>query len=112
MVSVLTKSSLTPARRRLVERLQQLNFGRVEGLLVRGGEPVFGPPTRVVREIKFGGENAPRPERGLGDFLVKAQVAELLRCLSEIGDGVIDVLEVKHGLPFRLILAEAPDHAA
>jgi hypothetical protein len=112
MVSVLTKSSLTPARRRLVERLQQLNFGRVEGLLVRGGEPVFGPATRVVREIKFGGENAPRPERGLGDFLVKAQVAELLRCLSEIGDGVIDVLEVKHGLPFRLILAEAPDHAA
>jgi hypothetical protein len=112
MVSVPTKSSLTPARRRLVERLQQLNFGRVEGLLVRGGEPVFGPATRVVREIKFGGENAPRPERGLDDFVVKAQVVELLRCLSEIGDGRIDVLEVKHGLPFRLILAEAPDSAA
>jgi hypothetical protein len=61
MVSVPTKSSLTPARCRLVERLQQLNFGRVEGLLVRGGEPVFGPATRVVREIKFGGENAPGP---------------------------------------------------
>jgi len=72
----------------------------------------FGPATRVVREIKFGGENAPRPERGLDDFVVKAQVVELLRCLSEIGDGRIDVLEVKHGLPFRLILAEAPDPAA
>jgi hypothetical protein len=49
MVSVPTKSSLTPARRRLVERLQQLNFGRIEGLLVRGGEPVFGPSTRIER---------------------------------------------------------------
>ena len=111
MVSIQTKSSLTPARRRMVERLQQLNFGRVEGHLVRGGEPVFGPATRVVREIKFGGENVPQPERGLDDFVVKAQVVELLRCLSEIGDGRIDVLEVKHGLPFRLILAEGPDSA-
>lgn len=112
MVSVATKSTLSAARRQLVERLQQLNFGRIEGLLVRGGEPVFGPTTRVVREIKFGGDNAPRAERDLDDFVIKAQVVELLRLLVEIGHGRIDVLEVKHGLPFRLIVAEPPDPAA
>lgn len=39
-------------------------------------------------------------------------MVQLLRCLTEIGDGFIDVLEVKHGLPFRLVLAEAPESAA
>ena len=33
-----TKRSLSPARRRLLALLQDLNFGRVEGLVVRGGE--------------------------------------------------------------------------
>ena len=35
-----------------------------------------------------------------------------MQCLHRIGDGTIDVLEVKHGLPFRLIQAEDPDSAA
>jgi hypothetical protein len=103
----LSKAALSPARRRLVELLQQLNFGRVEGLSVLDGDPVFDPPPRVVREVKFGGENGPRPEAAAPDFPLKSQVVELFRHFDEIGDGTIDVLEVKHGLPFRMVVAEA-----
>jgi hypothetical protein len=91
-----------------LELLQQVNFGRIEGLTVRGGEPVLDPPPRVVREVKFGGENGPRPEGSLGDFPLKAQAVELFRFFDRLRDGRILLLEVKHGLPFRLQHAEDP----
>lgn len=101
-----TKASLSPARRRLLELFQQVNFGRVEQLPVVNGEPQLDPPPRVVREIKFGGENGPRPELGASDFVLKSQVVELFRCFDQLGNGTIDAIEVKHGLPFRMIVTE------
>jgi len=67
-------STLSPARRQLLLRLQTLNFGRIENLRLQDGEPVLDPPPRVVREVKFGGDNSPRPEADLRDFQLKAQV--------------------------------------
>ena len=55
-------SSLSPARRRLLRLMQQLNFGRIEQLTIRRGEPVLEPMPRLVVEYKFAGENGPRPE--------------------------------------------------
>jgi hypothetical protein len=95
-----TASALSPARRRLVALLQRVNFGRLEGLVVRGGEPVLDPPPAVVREHKFAGENGPRPEAGRPDLALKSQHLDLLVELDRLGDGVIPVLTVKHGLPF------------
>ncbi|MCX7428990.1 MAG: hypothetical protein NTW96_25610 [Planctomycetia bacterium] len=108
MVTQTRKASLSPARRRLLELLQQVNFGRIDCLAIVGGDPVFDPPPRLVREIKFGGENGPRPELGSPDFLLKSQVVELLAFLDEFQNGTVDVLEVKHGLPFRVIVTEVP----
>lgn len=107
MVSVRLKSSLSPDRQRLIEWMQSIHFGRIENLAVRGGDPVFDPKPRVVREIKLGGENGPRPEAAIPDFPLKAQVVELLGELDRLGHGVIECLEIKHGLPFRVFLAEA-----
>jgi len=101
-----TKASLSRPRRRLLELMQQVNFGRIEGLTVRDGEPVLDPPPRVIREIKFGAENGPRPELGSDDFLLKAQVVELFAELDRLRNGTIDTIEVKHGLPFRMIVTE------
>ena len=106
-VSHPTRQDLSPGRARLVQLCQQLNFGRIEHLGVCGGEPVFEPPPRVVREVKFGGENGPRPELSWQDFPLKSQVIELLTCLDELSDGTIEVLEIKHGLPFRMLVPRA-----
>ena len=96
---------LSPERRRLVELMQAINFGRLEGLVVRRGQPVLEPRPAVVREVKFAGETGPRPEAGRPDFALKDQHRELFRVLDELGDGTVAVLTVKHGLPFH---AELP----
>jgi hypothetical protein len=85
--------------------MQALNFGRVENLAVRNGQPVLDPMPRVVEEIKFGGDNGPRPEHDRADFQLKAQVVELFHQLDRLGSGSVEVLEVKHGLPFRMLIA-------
>jgi hypothetical protein len=105
-----TKSALSPARRRLVELMQQVNFGQIEHLVIRGGEPVLDPAPRIVHEVKFcAAENGPRPELSAGDFRLKGQLVELFRTLDAPGDATVERLEIKHGLPFRLIHAELPD---
>ncbi len=101
------KSSLSPTRLRLLEEMQNLNFGRIEGLAVCNGEPVFDPAPRIIREIKFGGENGPRRELEVNDFALKVQVVELFTCLTNLGSGTVESLEIKHGLPFRMNLVEA-----
>lgn len=86
--------------------MQRINFGRIKGLAVRRGEPVVDPPPRVLREVKFGGENGPRPEAGKQDFALKGQVRDLFAQMEAMGDGIIRCLEVKHGLPFKMTVEE------
>jgi hypothetical protein len=95
-----TKSALSPARQRLVELLQETNFGRVEIIEVRGGEPVLDPRPRVVVEYKFAGENGCRPEAARDNFVLKQQHLDLFRLLDQIGDGTVTALTCKHGIPF------------
>ncbi|QEL20712.1 hypothetical protein [Limnoglobus roseus] len=102
MARPVPKQSLSAARRQLVELMQSIGFGRIEYLHVVDGEPaLLDPPPAVVREYKFGGENGPRPERGLDAFLLKVQVVELFQMFDRMGTGVVLALDVKHGLPFR-----------
>lgn len=101
-----TKLQLTPERQLLVELMQTVNFGRIEGLLVRAGQPVLNPRPTVVREHKFGSDSGSRPEYGRPDFLLKRQVVEMFDQLDVLDDAIIDQIEVKHGLPFRMVVTE------
>lgn len=96
--------SLSQGRKALVRQMQEVNFGRFERLKIENGDPVLDPPPRVIREIKFGGESGPRPESGNGSFALKSQVVELFRQLDGITSGEIELLEIKHGLPFRMLV--------
>ena len=98
------KSALSQPRRRLVELMQELNFGRLENLRVVDGEPVLDSQVRVVQELKFGGENGARPERETHDFALKLQYCELFATLDRLQHAQIEVLEIKHGLPFRMLI--------
>ena len=96
-------SSLSSERQHFIRDMQRINFGRIDGLAVRNGEPVLDPSPRKQVEIKFGGENGPRPELRVSNFALKQQVIELFELFDNIGDGTIDMLEIKHGLPFRAV---------
>jgi len=93
------KSNLSATRRRFVELLQRVVFGRVEALHIRDGEPVLEPPPRVIRRIKNGGCNSPRRQADVSDFALKQEWVEFFNDLDAIGDGVILSIEVAHGLP-------------
>ena len=103
-MSQTTYQQLSKSRQRLVRQLQKINFGRIERLVIKDGEPVFDPQPEAVKEIKFGGDNGPRPESSEVDFALKAQVLDLLEQIDDISNGVIDLIEIKHGLPFRMLV--------
>jgi len=106
MTSSQTKRSLSGPRQRLVELMQAINFGRIEGLPVMDGEPQFDSAVRVSREIKFGGDNGSRPELDRRDFEVKSQVRDLMKYLDRVNTGRVAMIEVKNGLPFRMVVEE------
>ena len=93
------KSSLSLAKQHLLEVMQSLNFGRIENLQVRSGEPLFTKATKVVRKLRIGGENCPRPELFQDDFRLKQQAIELFDSLTSVKDGEILSIEIRHGLP-------------
>jgi hypothetical protein len=109
--AVQTRLGLSPARRRLLDLIREIGFGRIEGLIVRSAEPVFAPAPRVLREVSFREyphvKALPRHE----DFALKRQMIGLLEELDRIGDGRIDQMEVQNGLPFRIRVETSPGTA-
>lgn len=97
-----TLASLSPSKRRLLRIMQEVNFGRIEGLVVHNGEPVLNPALHIVREIKLGADNGPRPELSTSDFALKIQVVELLEHIRKMGNGIVRCIEIKNGLPFLM----------
>lgn len=102
MNTPICKSSLSIPEQRLIELFQELNFGRLEGLRIHRGQPVFEPSPRVVQTLKMGGSNGPREEAGLPDFWLKQPLVDLLATIREIADGEILVIDIKNGLPFTV----------
>ncbi len=103
MTIAAARSTLSPARQKLVDLMGEIGFGTLEGLIVLAGEPVLRPAPRIIREVKLAGEST-CPSSAAADFALKAQVVALFAQFDQIGDGRIERLEIKHGLPFRIVI--------
>ena len=103
---IFNKQNLSLPRKHLVEIMQLLDFGYIERLVIKDGEPVFDPPPRVVRKVKFCRENGPRPETAKQDFALKASVCDLFAQFEALGNGIFQSIEVNHGLPFMMLFEE------
>jgi len=110
MVSNVSKTDVSLPRRRLIELMQCVNYGHILDLTVHNGQPVMAPLPRVIREIKFGGQNGPRPEVGKADFTLKAQVRDLFAQMDALGNGSIARLDIQRGLPFKMTIEEKYAH--
>lgn len=107
MTDVVTKAALTPARKRLIELMQEINYGRIESLEVRNGEPVFDPPPTVLRLFLFGKDNGPNVSRSNDGFALKKKVAELFEVFDRERSLSIQELMIDNGLPVRMTVADA-----
>ena len=80
----------------------ELNFGHIEDLHVKCGQPQFMPPPRVVQDIVFGRKNDIHPCREKPDFVLKKQVVELFEILEQVDEGIVRSLAVQNGRPVRM----------
>ncbi len=98
---------LSPGWRWLVETMSELNFGAIENLCFRAGEPTVDPRPIVTREFLFS-ESVHSNERRahLKDFILRKQVVQFISTLGELGTGTVNRLDVRHGLPHRIRVQE------
>ena len=97
-------SQLSASRQTLVRRCQDVNYGQIQGVRVRGAEPIFDPVPVIVIDAKLDKEEPPRPETALVDFELRDEVRRLMSRLDELRDGTIQRIEVRAGIPRRVVL--------
>jgi hypothetical protein len=100
-------SQLSAPRQALVRLLQSINFGYIESLEARDCEPVFNPAPTVFVEVKLDSAEEPRPEIDLADFELRGELIRLLEQFDQLDDGSIERIDVRHGVP-RRVLIERP----
>ena len=94
---------LSPARQRLVRILQAINFGELQSIPVRDSDPIFDDSSVLLLDVKLDKDDVPRPELNLADFALSAELVRLMSLLDELKHGKIQCLEVRAGLPRRLV---------
>lgn len=98
----IVKSNLTPSRRELIELMQRINFGCIEGLQIRDGEPVFNPMPTVRRVFMFGKDNGPNAASNADSFTLKKKVTDLFEIFDRERSLTIQELKIDNGLPLRM----------
>jgi hypothetical protein len=105
--NILRFSDLSLHRQRLVRLCQSTNFGSIRGLEIRGGEPVFEPPPTLFLDVKLDGRDPSRPETELADFDLAQEVIRLMDRLDQMVTTTIELLEVRAGIPRRVVFRAA-----
>jgi hypothetical protein len=96
-------SDLSTLRQDFVRECQRMGFGKILRLVVRDGEPMFTEQTDVLIDLKLDAEESQRAEQSLSDFTLGAEILRLFSKLDAIGDGVIEQIEIRAGLPRRMV---------
>jgi hypothetical protein len=92
---------LSPAERSFSNLLQQLRFGHLESLKIKGGELVLDPVPRVVQVLRLGTAEVV-PSDWPAEFQLKKSLADFFEFVRGVDDGEIRCLQVRHGLPFSM----------
>jgi len=97
-------SHLSAPRQDLVRLCQAINYGQIHHLEIRDGNPVLSPPPLVLIEVKLDSDEVPRPEVDLSDFEICNEVRRLMGQLQALTTGVIERIDVRAGIPRRIVL--------
>jgi len=103
------KSELNAAQDLLVQIMREHQFGRIENLPVRAGQPIIEPYVRVVRIARLGSKSGMTKTSRTDEFELKKQVRDLFDELARLHNGTVIKLEFRHGLPFLVEIMAAID---
>jgi hypothetical protein len=84
-----------------VDLIREHQFGRIENMSVRAGQPILDRELKVVRVARLGGERGPNVP-GADEFELKQSVRDLFEELARLGNGIVVRLDFRHGLPFLM----------
>jgi hypothetical protein len=101
-----TTKDLTADQLRLVLIMRDYNFGRIENMAIRTGQPVFDGRVKIVRVARFGGERGRAQVTRADEFELNRAICRLFEELAKLGHGTVVSLEFRHGLPFKLEMME------
>lgn len=97
------RARLSPNRRRLLELLERLRYGRIENLIVRDGEPLFDPRPRIVRRVLLGESCRSEPMRR---GTLPPKIAELFSFFDDKRHVLVRAIVVQDHLPLHLVVDE------
>ena len=97
-------SDLSAPRQALVRLCQSIDYGQIIDLHVRDREPVFSPAPTVLLDVKLDSDCGQRPESELADFNLCDEVHRLLLRIDEMGTGRVQRIEVRAGIPRRVLI--------
>jgi hypothetical protein len=103
-------SDLTEAQLWLVRVMAEYQFGRIDNLGVKNGQPAPDERLKITRYLHFGQHDAPKVPLS-DDPELKRSVWELFNEIENVLDGSIACLEFRHGLPFLLEVIATPSDA-
>ena len=90
---------LSAQQRSLLEIMREHQFGRIENMSVRAGQPILDQGLKIVRVACLGGESGGTKLPGNDEFELKRAVCDLFDELARLGHGTVLRLEFKRGLP-------------
>jgi hypothetical protein len=93
---------LSDQQRAVLELMRAHQFGRIENMSIRAGQPVLDRDLKVVRVACLGGESSGTNVPTSDEYELKRAVCDLFDELARLGHGTVVKLEFKRGLPCRL----------
>ncbi len=97
-------SQVSARRRALVRQCQEIGFGKIVNFAVKEGDPIILAATEILIDVKLDADDSPRMELDLDDFELSAEVVRLFSRFDALRNGVVDHLEVRAGIPRRIVL--------
>ena len=95
---------LSRPRQVLIRLCQQVNYGSILNLPVRGGEVCSEGIPDISFDVRLDGDIGPRKELDLTDFDLPIESRRLLCQLDSLQDGLIEKIIVQDGTPRRAVL--------
>jgi hypothetical protein len=85
--------------------MAQLNFGWIEQLSIRNGEPLLEPLPKCIQEVKLQGESVAMRSDPIHQL--REPHLRLFTYFDQIQNVVIEKLLIKYGMPFKLDAIES-----
>jgi hypothetical protein len=83
--------------------MREHQFGRIENMSVRAGQPILDrEEVRVVRFVRLAGDSCVAKVSRGGEFELKRSIRNLFNELAHLQNGIVVNLEFRHGLPFLI----------